>query len=91
MFLNWRELGIKWSSRIFLNFNNYKFHIQCYILRMLYMNLMVTSNQKPVKIYTKYKKKLKHNTNKTHKSQDSKRNRDRRVTKTTRKQLTKWQ
>lgn len=48
--------------RMCLNLSDHQPKIECYIHRVLYMNLMVTTNQKPTKDTLKVKKKeCKHN------------------------------
>ena len=78
-----------------LNVSDHHLNIDSYILRMLYMNLMVTRNQKPITDTQKIKRKeVKYNIKDGDKSQDSKKSRkeQRRTTKKNlRKQFTKWQ
>lgn len=52
------------------NLSDYQLHIDCYILRMLYMNLMVTKNPKPIRNTQNIKrKKAKYNIIESHQSQ----------------------
>ena len=84
------------------NLRDYQFKIIAYLYRLLYINLMVTTNQKPIlKANTKMRKKWKHNTKDkrqllNHKRREQMKKKGtttttKRTTKTIRKQLIKWQ
>ena len=83
----WRE-----EQRMDLNLSDYQLNIDYYMCKMLYINLIVTTNQKPVIYMQKIERNLSISQKKTSKRENSKtRKKQRRVIKTTTKYLTKWQ
>ena len=78
------------------NLRDHQLNIDCYIHRLLYMNLMVITNQKPIINTQKIKRKeTKHNIKESHQTtrEENKRRRkeQRKTTKTHRKKVSKWQ
>ena len=74
----------------------YQLETDCYLHRMLYVNLMVTTGKKLiVNTQKKMRNELKHTAKENHQNTKIERKRRRKeqigTTKTARKQLTKWQ
>ena len=83
------------SFRMCLNLKDYQFKASRYNYGSIYMNPMVTTNQKPTIDTQKLRRKeLKHTTKENHQitmGETKRRNEQRRTTKTTGKQVIKWQ
>ena len=79
--------------RMCLNLSDYQLKAICCVYRFMYINLMVTTNQKPIIATQKVKgKEPKHKAKENHQTtrEETKRRKEQtRTTKTTRKQLTK--
>ena len=76
------------------NLSDHQLNIDCYMHKMSYINLMVTTNQKLVidmqRIKRKESKFITKVSQKTMR-EETKRKNEQRTTKTNRKQVTKWQ
>ena len=78
------------------NLSDHQLNVACYIPKMLYMKLMVTTHQKPVidmqkKIKRKVSKYITKESQQTMREEGKRKKEQRRTTRTTIKQVTKWQ